>query len=132
MAIGLKTVLKPEHTVAVGVGISAVDLLIFTHMVPGLADIRTARPKNADVETVRRQAVITCVGFNGFVSLITRDWNVFLIGGITTIAMSYLIAHANEINPETGKMAGPTEASIDTGAEGYALQDYSMQQEGSE
>jgi len=124
----LKSILRPEHAVAVGIGISAVDLLIFDKMTPGVADIRTAHPQNKDVETTRKQAVIYCVGVNGFVSLITRDWNVFLIGGITTIAMSYLIAHANAVNPATGKMAGAVEQSIAPGMEGFAMEDYSMQQ----
>lgn len=127
MAFG-KSILNPSQSVGVGVGIGAVDLLIFNRMIPGIADIRTARPQNADIETVRKQAVITCVGVNGFISLITRDWNVFLIGGIVTISMSYLTAHANAVNPETGKMAGPTEQSIAPEMEGFALSDYSMQQ----
>jgi len=115
--------------VGVGIGIGAVDLLIFDRMIPGIADIRTARPKNADIETVRKQATIYCVGVNGFISLITRDWNVFLIGGMVTIAMSYLVAHANEVNPDTGKMAGHAETSLAPEMEGFALEDYSMQQE---
>jgi hypothetical protein len=124
----LKSILKPEHAVAVGIGIGAVDLLIFERLTPGVADIRTAHPKNADVETTRRQAVIYCVGVNGLVSLMTRDWNVFLIGGIVTISLSYLIAHANEVNPATGKMAGSVQGSLAPDMEGFALEDYSMQQ----
>lgn len=124
-----KSILNPSQSVAVGLGIGAVDLLIFDRMVPGVADIRTARPNNPDIETTRRQATIYCVGVNGFISLITRDWNVFLIGGGITLAMSYLLAHANAVNPDTGKMAGPGEASIAPELEYPAVVDYSMQQE---
>jgi hypothetical protein len=127
-----KSILNPSQSVGVGIGIGAVDLLIFDRMIPGIADIRTAAPRNADIETTRRQATIYCVGVNGFISLITRDWNVFLIGGMVTLAMSYLVAHANEVNPATGKMAGPVEASIAPGMEAFALEDYSMQQEPSQ
>lgn len=121
-----KSILTPSQSVGVGIGIGAVDLLIFDRMAPPVADVRTAAPQNNDVETTRRQATIYCVGVNGFVSLITKDWNVFLIGGIVTIAMSYLLAHANEINPSTGKMAGAAQ-SIDTGMADWAVPDYGMQ-----
>jgi hypothetical protein len=124
-----KSILSPTASVAVGVGIGAVDLLIFDRMVPGTADIRTAAPQNTDVETVRRQATIYCAGVNGFISLITRDWNVFLIGGIVTIAMSYLTAHANAVNPATGKMTSAPETSLQPDMSQWALPDYSMQQE---
>lgn len=127
-----KSILSPTASVATGIGIGAVDLLIFDRMVPGVADIRTAAPKNQDVETVRQQATIYCTGVNGFVSLITRDWNVFLIGGIVTIAMSYLVAHANEVNPQTGKMTPPAETSLTPDMSSWALPDYSMQQEPSQ
>jgi hypothetical protein len=127
--VAIKSLLNPSASVGVGVGILAVDFLIFDRMVPGVADIRTARPKNPDIETVRRQATIYCAGINGLISLITRDWNVFLIGGMGTIAMSYLIAHANEVNPDTGKMTGPTENSLTPDMSQWAMPDYSMQQE---
>lgn len=123
----LKSILKPEHSVAVGIGIAAVDLLIFNQMLPNTTDVRSASPQNPDVETERRKAVIYCVGVNGFVSLITRDWNVFLIGGIATIGMSYMIAHANEVNPQTGKMVASAQ-SIDQSMAAFALPDYAMQQ----
>ena len=128
----LKSILNPSQSVAMGIGIGAVDLLIFDRMVPGTADIRTAAPKNSDIETVRRQATIYCAGVNGFISLITRDWKVFLIGGIVTIAMSYLTAHANAVNPQTGKMAPTVEASLQSDMGAWALPDYSMQQEPSQ
>ena len=122
-----KSILKPEHSVAIGIGVGAVDLLVFNGLLPNTTDIRTANPQNHDVENERRKAVIYCIGINGFVSLITRDWTVFLIGGIVTIGMSYVIAHANEINPATGKMVGQAlSIAPDLGYE--SLPDYGMQQ----
>lgn len=124
---GLKSILNPSQSVGVGIGIGAVDLLIFSQMVPPSADIRRAAPQNTDVESERRKAVMYCVGVNGFISLITRDWNVFLIGGIVTIAMSYVISHANEVNPATGKMTS-SETSVDQSIGDFSLPDYQMSQ----
>lgn len=124
----MKSILKPEHSVAVGVGVGAVDLLVFNSMLPNTSDVRRAQPQNNDVESERRKAVIYCVGINGFVSLITRDWTVFLIGGIVTIGMSYVFAHANEVNPATGKMTS-TDMTIDNTMADFALPSYDMSQE---
>lgn|SRR5487761_132413 len=120
-----KSILKPEHSVAVGIGIGAVDLLIFNHSLPKLADIRTANQDNTDVEVARRQATIACVGVNGLVSLMTRDWNVFLIGGAITAGMSLLVVHANAVNPQTGKMPASTPTLAgQSSAQMYPLPDY--------
>jgi hypothetical protein len=123
MAI-LKSVLNPSETVAIGVGIGAVDAFIFAQHLPPVADIRTANPQNDDVDAARRQATGLCIAVNGFVSLITRDWNVFLIGGIVTVGMSYITAHANSVNPATGKMDGSA-PSIAPEGQAYPLPDYS-------
>jgi hypothetical protein len=125
--MAFKSVLNPSQAVGVGVGISALDLLIFSHFVPSLTDVRSANPQNTDVETARRQATIYCVGINGLVSLMTRDWNVFLIGGATTAAMSWLVVHANTVSPQTGTMQSPGDAASSSNANMYPLPDYSMQ-----
>jgi len=126
---GLKSVLNPTESVAVGVGIGAVDLLIFDHFVPSITDIRSAQPQNDDVETARRQATLACVGVNGLISLMTRDWNVFLIGGMVTAAMSWFIVHANHVHPDTGSMKTPGENAQASNMNMYPLPDYSMQSE---
>lgn len=120
----LQSVLKPSETVAIGVGIGVVDAFIFERHLPPMADIRTATPQNDDVDAARRQATGLCIAINGFVSLITRDWNVFLIGGVVTVGLSYISAHANSVNPATGKMdAGPETLAPEQQA--YPLPDYS-------
>lgn len=120
----LTSVLDPSQTVAIGVGIGVVDAFIFERHLPPNADIRTAQPHNDDVDAARRQATGMCIAVNGFVSLITRDWNVFLIGGIVTVGLSYLAAHANALDPATGKMAGGT-PSLNPEQQAYPLPDYS-------
>lgn len=119
-----KTILNPSQSVAIGVGMGALDLWIFNQHLPSTADIRTAPAGNDDVETGRRQATIMAVGINGLVSVMTRDWNVFLIGGAVTAAMSILIAHANAVHPETGTMTAPGEQSAPPVSQAYPMPDY--------
>jgi hypothetical protein len=124
--MALRSILNPSQSVGVGIGIGAVDLLVFSHFVPAITDIRSANPENDDVETARRQATIYCVGINGLVSLMTRDWNVFLIGGAVTAAMSWLVIHANTVHPQTGTMQAPGEKAAADNTNMYPLPDYSM------
>jgi hypothetical protein len=120
----LKSVLNPSQSVAIGVGMGALDLWIFNQHLPATADIRRADPANTDVETSRRQATIMAVGINGLVSVMTRDWNVFIIGGAITAAMSILIAHANAVHPATGTMTAPGEQQSAAMQTAYPMPDY--------
>jgi hypothetical protein len=124
----LKSILNPSQSVAIGVGIGVVDAFIFQQHLPPMADIRTATPQNTDVDAARRQATGMCIAVNGLVSVMTRDWNVFLIGGVVTVGLSYLTAHANAVNPQTGKMEGSS-PSINPDQATYNLPDYSGDQE---
>jgi hypothetical protein len=118
-----KTILNPSQTVATGVGIGIVDLFIFNQHLPPMADIRTAQPHNGDVDTTRRQATGMCIVVNAFISLMTRDWDVFLIGGVVTVGMSYLAVHANALNPQTGKLDAGT-PTLHAEAAVYSMPDY--------
>lgn len=124
----LKSILNPSQAVAVGVGIGAVDVLIFSHFAPPISDVRSASPQNSDVDTTRRQATLACIGVNGLVSLMTRDWNVFLIGGMVTAAMSWALVHANAVHPQTGTMQSPGESAQSSNENMYPLPDYGMQE----
>src|ERR1700677_3292222 len=116
--------LNPSQSTAIGIGMGALDFLIFSQHLPATADIRTAPAGNDDVETARRQATIMAVGINGLVSVMTRDWNVFIIGGAVTAAMSILIAHANAVHPATGTMKAPGEQQSAAMQTAYPMPDY--------
>lgn len=120
----LRNILNPSQAVAVGIGVGALDLWLFSTHLPVLADIRTAPAGNGDVETTRRQATIECIGINGLVSVMTGNWDVFVIGGAITAAMSWMIAHANAVHPETGTMTAPGENAAPDLSGAYPMPDY--------
>ena len=126
MAFG-QAVLNPSQSVAIGIGLGAVDAFIFSTHLPNAADVRTAQPGNADVDATRRQAVGLCIAVNGLVSVMTRNWDVFLIGGIVTVGIAFFYAHANAVDPSTGKMAEPGNAKAvpdQDNAGSYPMADY--------
>ena len=122
------SILSPSQSVAIGVGIGVVDAFIFSHGLPNMADVRSAKPQNKDIDATRRQATGACIAVNGLVSVMTRDWDVFLIGGIVTVALSWLYVHANAVDPSTGKMQGGEPYAAGTAdqdnAAGFPLADY--------
>lgn len=121
----MASILNPSSTVAIGIGLGAVDAFIFSTHLPNIADVRSADPQNTDVDTCRRQAAGLCIAINGVVSVMTRDWDVFLIGGIVTVGMAWLYVHANSVHPSTGTMTAPGDAPTSgDSAQMYPLPDY--------
>jgi hypothetical protein len=122
----LKSILNPSQSVAIGIGIGVVDLFIFQKHLPAVADVRTAEPQDNDIDASRRSATMTCIAINGLVSLMTRDWDVFLIGGAITAAMSWTYAHANTVHPATGTTQAPGEMKVtqDDLSHQYPMPDY--------
>lgn len=127
--MALKSILRPDSSIQLGVLIGIVDVFIYSKSVPSLADVRTADPHNEDVETARKHAAWATIAFNSFVSMVTRDWNVFLTGGIVVIALDFMTKHANGVNPATKKLdqgAGNTDVAGQADMNTYPLPDYSM------
>ncbi|SRR5579871_6882797 len=102
---GLKTVLKPDSSVMVGLAEAAAVYVIYQAALPNHADIRSAPPHNSDIESARKAAAWKSAAVLGFVFLLTRDLNSFLIGGLALGGIDYMTKHANGISPSTGKLA---------------------------
>lgn len=95
--------LKPEVSVGVGLAVAAMVGAVWVNATPSLTDVRAAPPNDRDVSAGRKVAAWTSFGLVGFTSLITKDPNVFIMGGATTIAFDWWYRHANLVNPAIGK-----------------------------
>lgn len=128
----MKSILKPPESIAIGLAEAAAIYTIYNAALPSHADIRTAPANDATIEAARKAAAWKCAAVLGFVFLISRDVNSFLIGGIALGGIDYLSKHSNGINPKTGKLsaapaAGATIASAgagDSNAGAYPMPDY--------
>lgn len=103
-----------RHAVEVGVLVSFGNLLIFQHFMPSVTDIKASDQFNPLVESSERTALLVATGFTALVSGFVRSWDTFLIAGATIVAIDFAMKHANAVNPDTGTMAGPGGASMDT------------------
>jgi hypothetical protein len=87
-----------------GLATGSVAYATFQVMLPTATDVKAVEPDNRDVESSRKTATVVSLGIVGGISLIARDTGIFIIGGAITVALSYLYAHANMVNPLTGKV----------------------------
>jgi len=104
-----------------GIVVGAVDVLIWRHFVPNVADIRTAEPFNQDIEKAERTALIAGTVFTLVVAGFARSAEVFAIGGLVLVALDFATKHANTTNPQTHK----TEAQNPAESTSYPMADYS-------
>lgn len=104
-----------------GVLVGIVDVLIWRHFVPSVADIRTAPALDGDIEAAERTALLVGTGFTLVVAGFARSAEVFAIGGLVMVALDFATKHANAVNPSTGKIEPAT--GTDT-ATSYPMPDY--------
>lgn len=111
--MSLKSILRPDTSVMVGLASGAIIVSIYQHNLPMGAGIRTAEAHDDDIEKSRRAAAWTSAAFLGFMFLLTRDRNALMIGGLVLAGVDITVKHANGINPGTGKLEGKEDMSID-------------------
>lgn len=126
MAFFPRSILKPDTSVMLGLANGAIILGIYNGTLPTIASIRTADSHDNDIEASRKAAAWTSAAVLGFMFLITRDRNSFLIGGLILAGTDIIVKHANGVNPGTGKLDAYHGESIeeDTAADIYSLPDY--------
>lgn len=99
----LKSVLKPDSSVTIGLAEAAAVYVIYQSALPSHADLRSAQPHDTDIEGARKAAAWKAASILGLVFLITQDVNSFLIGGAALAGIDLMAKHANAVNPATGK-----------------------------
>lgn len=120
--------LKPEVSLGVGLATAALVYSTYNGALPSVADVRVAKPQNADVNAARRLAAWTSAGVVGAVSLMAKDPTVFVIGGAMVIALDWWHRYADAVNPTIGKVAGSiglTPTAAQAGAGDLTSADYS-------
>lgn len=116
--MSIKSILNPDTSVLLGVANGAIIVGLYQHMLPNSASIRTADSHDVDIEKMRKSAAWQAGAFLGFMFLLTRDRNSFLIGGLTLAGIDMTVKHSNGINPHTGTLDAQSHDSI--GAEEIA------------
>lgn len=105
--MALKSVLKPDSSVMVGLAEAAAVYVIYQSALPSHADIRSAPAHDQTIDSARKMAAWKSAAVLGFVFLLTQDVNSFLIGGLALGGVDYMTKHANGVNPQTQKLQAP-------------------------
>jgi hypothetical protein len=113
--MSLKSVLKPPESITIGLAEAAAVYVIYQSALPNHADIASAPPHDAMIETARTKAAWKAAAVLGFVFLLTQDVNSFLIGGVALTGIDLMTKHSNGVNPATNKLAAAPGSQI-TGA----------------
>ena len=128
MSLLPNSIIKPDTSVMLGVANGALIISIYDKTIPSVASVRVADPHDGDIETSRKHAAWASAGVLGFMFLLTKDRNSFLIGGLVLAGVDLIVKHANGFNANTGTLDSNDAESIDPSlVNDYSLPSYDDQ-----
>jgi hypothetical protein len=93
--------LKPDAEISIALATSVMAYGAYQMALPPVADIRTLEPGNRDIQGSERTAAWVAAGMVSLVSLLTKSPSVFILGGGTVIAASWMTRHADTVSTVT-------------------------------
>jgi hypothetical protein len=100
--------LKPEVSLQVAALTSILVYGIFAVEVgPSVASVKNAQPHNSIINGSVRSAAITSTAVVAGISLLSKDFTVFIVGGAVAAALTWKYKHASMTNPATGQVTFP-------------------------
>lgn len=116
--MAFKTFLKPSESVMVSMATAGMVYGIYQYSLPSVAETHATDAHNVSLDSGRKKAMWTSAAVVGGMFLMTRDPNVFMIGGASFLALEWSYRHANSTDPKNGKVVGRTKSD--------ALGDYNV------
>jgi hypothetical protein len=105
------SILKPEGSLTLGAATAAVVYAAYTFNLPNVATMTATLPHDSNIDSARKRAAWTSAGAVIVVSVLAKDKTIFVLGGLTLMALDWHARHANGIHPETGKTVSATPKS---------------------
>jgi len=81
---------------------------IYDRSLPDSATMHATGANDINIEAGRKKATITSAGVLAAITLLTKDVNVFILGGAVLFALDFHARHANASNPDTGALVSDT------------------------
>lgn len=97
----MASILKPDTSVIVGVSTAALVGFVYSYGLPNLATVGATAAQDMNIDSGRKRAAWTGAAVVAGLSLLTRDKTVFVIGGVTLIALDWHARHANATPPNS-------------------------------
>lgn len=105
-----KSILKPEGSVISGIATAGLVAVIFAKTLPSDGIVHATTPNDINVDAARKKATLTSIGILSVITLLTRSPEIFVLGGVTTIALDFNARHANASHPVTGALVSGTDS----------------------
>jgi hypothetical protein len=120
--------LAKEQSIVAGLAVASIVYATYSKATPTVADMRVGNRMNDDIESSRKVAAWTSAAVVAGVSLIAKDPNIFVMGGVMVIGLDWMTRHANAVDPQSGRASTLIRGgnlpvatqSNDSGAYGYA------------
>jgi len=87
--------MKPDAEVSIALATSVMAYGAYQLALPSAADIRSMEPGNQDIQAAERVAAWVAAGGVALVALLTKSPAVFILGGSTVVASSWMARHAD-------------------------------------
>lgn len=115
--MSIKSILSPNMSVATAMGTAGVVLAIHATVKPDNGTMMATAPHDNNLEAARKQAAWLSIGAVSVISLLTRDVNVFVVGGAMAVALDWYSRYAIARHPATGQIVtttpqGPTLSAV--------------------
>jgi hypothetical protein len=102
--VALTSILKPDGSVAIGIATMIAVYAIYDRSLPDAATMHATDANDINIEAGRKKATVTAAGVLSVITLLTKDVNVFVLGGVTLFALDMHARHANASNADTGAL----------------------------
>jgi len=123
MAFTLKSILKPDQSVMVGLAGAAVVYGFYQLNMPSMTEVHGAKAHNPSVSSSQKKAMWGGAATVGALFLLTKDATVFTLGGLMFLYEEWSFRHANSVNPSSGKVQPVGPSSQQASDMGYATPD---------
>lgn len=100
----IRSILKPEGSVGIAIATGGLVAGIYALNMPNAATMHATEANDINIEAARKKATITAAAVLSGITLVTRDVNVFILGGIILFAFDFTARHANASNDQTGML----------------------------
>jgi hypothetical protein len=91
---------------------------VYQYTMPSVSEVHATEAHNTNLDAGRKKAMWTSAAVVGGMFLVTHDPNVFMMGGLSFLALEWSYRHANATDAKTGRVVGRTKAD--------SLGDYSL------
>jgi hypothetical protein len=99
---------KPEGSMIGAIATAILTAAIYKNGLPDVATMHATDANDINLEASRKKSTLTAAGVLSAITLLTRDANIFILGGVTLFALDLSARHANASNPVTGNLVSDT------------------------